>query len=67
MKQLKDKNQANCSCSLAESYSMFMGNATCNDNEQKENSMEMNFEKFSMYEDSKYESHVSCSFENVKL
>lgn len=67
MKQLKDKNQANCSCSLAELYSVFMGNATCNDNEQKENSMEMNFEKFSMYEDSKYESHVSCSFENVKL
>ncbi len=56
-----------CSCSLAESYSVFMGNATSNNNEQKENSMEMNFEKFSLYEDSKYESHVSCSFDNVKL
>ena len=67
MKQVKNGYQGNGSCSLAESYSVFMGNAACNDNEQKENSMEMNFEKFSMYEDSKYESHVSCSFENVKL
>lgn len=67
MKQVKNGYQGNGLCSLAESYSMFMGNATCNNDEQKERSMDVGFEKFSLYEDSKYESHVSCSFDNVKL
>jgi len=46
---------------------MFMGNATCKNDEQQERSMDVGFEKFFLYEDSKYESHVSCSFDNVKL
>jgi len=67
MKQVKNGCQGNGSYSLAESYSMFMGNATCKNDEQQERSMDVGFEKFFLYEDSKYESHVSCSFDNVKL
>lgn len=66
MKRIKRVCHRSISCSLADSYSMFMSNATCN-NEQSEQSTEVGFEKFSLYEDSKYEIHVSCSFDNVKL
>lgn len=51
--------------SLFESRTIPM-NTVCA-NEQREFSTNSSFEKFSLFEDSKYESHVSCNFDNVKL
>lgn len=66
MAQLNNKNQKHSTSSLTDSY-LFLMSSTNDKNDKEKSYTEASFKKFSLYEDAKYETHVSCNFENIKL